>query len=102
VLQDSLGLIRLLESMPLSPEQDLFLTSAGVAALYPSIDIEDGMKALDWFTATHTRMPLILQPKHLRLARFVLENDYVECKGMEGAALCARSPPTSTLRHAAA
>jgi hypothetical protein len=56
VLQDSLGPIRLLESTPLSPEQDLFLTSADVAALYPSVDIEDGMKALDWFMATHTRI----------------------------------------------
>jgi hypothetical protein len=46
VLQDSLGLIRLLESMPISQEQEHLLTSADVAALYPSIDIEDGMKAL--------------------------------------------------------
>jgi hypothetical protein len=83
MLQDPLGLIRL----PLSLEQDLFLTSADVAARYPSIDIEDGMKALEWFMATHTSIPLILQPKYLRLARFVRENNYVECKGIEGAFL---------------
>lgn len=87
VLQDSLGLIRLLESMPISPEQDLLVTSADVAALYPSIDIEDGMKALEWFMAEHTSIPLVLQPKYLRLARFVLENNYVECKGITGAFL---------------
>ena len=46
VLQDSLSLIRLLETVPTSPEQEILLTSADVAALYPSIDIEDGMKAL--------------------------------------------------------
>jgi hypothetical protein len=35
VLQDSLSLIRLLESFAMSPEQDLFMTSADVAALSP-------------------------------------------------------------------
>ena len=45
------------------------------------------MKALEWFMATHTSIPLILQPKYLRLARFVFENNYVECKGIEGAFL---------------
>ena len=87
VLKDSLSLIRQLESMPLSPDQHLFLTSADVAALYPSINIDDGMKALQWFMATHTNIPQNLQPKYLELARFVLENNYVECKGIEGAFL---------------
>ena len=87
VLQDSLGLIRLLESLPVSPENDFLLSSADVAALYPSIDINDGMKALKWFMAEHTSIPLVLQPKYLQLARFVLENNYVECKGIEGAFL---------------
>lgn len=45
------------------------------------------MKALEWFMATHTSIPLILQPKYPRLARFVFENNYVECKGIEGAFL---------------
>ena len=76
VLQDSLGLIRQLESMPISPEQELLLTSADVAALYPSIDIEDGMKALQWFMEEHTSIAPVLQPEYLRLARFVLENNY--------------------------
>jgi hypothetical protein len=67
--------------MPLSPDQRLFLTSADVAALYPSINIDDGMIALQWFMATHTSIPQNLQQKYLELARFVLENNYVECKG---------------------
>ena len=45
------------------------------------------MTALKWFMAEHTNIPLALQPKYLRLARFVLENNYVECPGIEGAFL---------------
>ena len=84
VLKDSLSLIRQLEALP---KQNILLTSADVAALYPSINIEDGMKALQWFMAEHSSIPQNLQPKYLRLARFVLENNYVECKGIEGSFL---------------
>lgn len=87
VLKDSLSLIRLLESTPASQEKKIFLTSADVAALYPSINIEDGMQALRWFMANHTSIPQNLQHKYLRLARFVLENNYVECEGIPGAFL---------------
>ena len=87
VLKDSLSLIRQLESMSFSPEQNILLTSADVAALYPSINIEDGMKALQWFMAKHSSIPQNLQPKYLKLARFVLENNYIECKDMEGSFL---------------
>ena len=86
-LRDSLSLIRQLESTPISPAQDIVLTSADVVALYPSIDIEDGMNALQWFMAEHTSIPLNLQQKYLKLARFVLENNYVECEGIAGAFL---------------
>jgi hypothetical protein len=41
VLKDSLNLIRELESMSFSSEHNFLLTSADVAALYPSINIED-------------------------------------------------------------
>ena len=87
VLKDSLSLIRLLESTPLSPEKNILLSTADVAALYPSIDIEDGMKALKWFMAEHTDIPPDLQLKYLKLARFVLQNNYVECQGINGAFL---------------
>ena len=59
---------------------------ANVEALYrvyPWINIEDGMKVLQWFMAEHSSIPQNLQPRYLRLARFVLENNYVECKGVE-------------------
>jgi hypothetical protein len=45
------------------------------------------MKALQWFMAQHSSIPVDLQPKYLKLAQFVLENNYVECKGIEGAFL---------------
>ena len=57
VLKDSLSLIRLLESMTFLPGQTILVTSADVTALYPSIDIEDGMTALKWFMANHTDIP---------------------------------------------
>ncbi len=71
-LKDSLSLIRQLESISFLAEQNMFLTSADVAALFLSITIEDGMKALQWFTATHSSIPLNLQLIYLELARFVL------------------------------
>jgi hypothetical protein len=37
--------------------------------------------------AEHSSIPQNLQPKYLKLARFVLENNYVECKGIEGSFL---------------
>jgi hypothetical protein len=70
-----------------SPTLIIRLTSADVAALYPSIKIEDGMKALQWFMAQHSSIPVHMQPKCLKLARFVLDNNYVDCKGIEGAFL---------------
>jgi hypothetical protein len=87
VLKDSLSLIRQLEALSFSPKQNILLTSADVAALYPSINIEDGMTALQWFMAEHSSIPQNLQPKYLKLARFVLANNYVECKGIEGSFL---------------
>ena len=37
--------------------------------------------------AQHSSIPPNLQPKYLKLPRFVLENNYVECKGVEGSFL---------------
>ena len=69
--------------MNLSTAEDYFLTSADVVALYPSISIEDGLAALQWFMKVHTNIPENLQILYLHLARFVLENNYVECKGLD-------------------
>jgi hypothetical protein len=66
------------------PGQNVLLSSADVTALYPSIDIEDGMTALQWFMKNHTNISQELQSKYLKLARFVLENNYIECNGVDG------------------
>jgi hypothetical protein len=80
MLKDSLSLIRQLELLSFSPMLIILLTSADV-------NIEDGMKALQWFMAQHSSIPVHMQPKCLKLARFVLDNNYVDCKGIEGAFL---------------
>ena len=72
VLKDSLSLIRLVvdvlrEATPISPVQNILLTSADVVALYPSINIEDGMTAFEWFMAEHTSLQIKMQSKYLRL-----------------------------------
>ncbi len=74
VLEDSLSLIRQLELLSFSPTLNLRLnilfTSADVtvAAIYPSINIEDGKKVLQWFMAQHSSIPVHLQQKYLKLA----------------------------------
>jgi hypothetical protein len=69
VFKDSIiSLIRQLDSLSFSPDQNILLTLADVAALYPSINIEDGMKVLQCFMAEHSSIPQILQPKYLKLA----------------------------------
>jgi hypothetical protein len=84
VLKDSLTLIRQLESIHVPENAELLITSAEVAALYPSIDIEQGLAALDWFIKDHTTFPEHIRNFFLDLARFVLGNNYVECAGLEG------------------
>ena len=87
VLKDSISLIRQLECMNISQTQDVILTSADVAALYPSINLEDGLTAMQWFMTRYTSIPLGLQRLYIRLAQFVLENNYVECDGLPDAYL---------------
>ena len=52
--------------------------------MYQSIDIEQGLAALDWFIKEHTTFPEHLRKFFLDLALFVLGNNYVECEGLEG------------------
>ena len=82
-LKDSIILIRQPESMNISQMQDVILTSADVAALYPSINLEDGLRATKRFMT----LPLGLQRLYIRLAQFVLENHYVKCEGLPDAYL---------------
>ena len=60
------------------------LTSADVVALYPSIRLEQGMIALQWFMDHHTDFNPTLKDLCLKLAHFVLTNNYVECKELNG------------------
>jgi hypothetical protein len=61
------------------------LTSADVVALYPSIRLEQGMTALRWFMDCHTDFNPTLKDLCLKLAHFVLTNNYVECKELNDA-----------------
>jgi hypothetical protein len=65
VLKDSLSLISPVEALSFLLRQNILLTSADVAALYPSTNIEDDMQ---WFMAEHSSIPQNLQPKYLKLA----------------------------------
>ena len=60
------------------------LTSADVVALYPSIRLEQGMISLQWFMDRHTDFNPTLKDLCLKLAHFVLTNNYVECKELNG------------------
>jgi hypothetical protein len=77
---------------PFTPEYDILPTSADVAALYRWIKIEDGLK---WIMAQFSSIPQNLQPNQLKLARFGLENKYIECKGTVGSFLQRTAMGTS-------
>jgi hypothetical protein len=80
VLRDSLDLIRIVEGLRFDAAEQIMLTAAYVDALYPSIQLERGMTALRWFTEQHTRFNPTLKDLCLKLAHFVLTNNYVECE----------------------
>lgn len=84
VLQDSLSLCRILDELN-TQELDFWETKiccSDVVQLYPSIDLESGFIALQWFMESHTNIPQDLQTYILSLARLVLDNSYVEFDGI--------------------
>jgi hypothetical protein len=85
VLRDSFDLIRILEERTFKSAGRAMLTSADVVALYPSIRLEQGMIALQWFMDRHTGFNPTLKDLCLKLAHFVLTNNYVECKELNDA-----------------
>ena len=87
VLKDSISLILPLECMNISQMQDVILISADVTALYPSINFEDELTAMQWFMTRYTSISFGLQRLYIRLAQFVLENNYVECESLPDAYL---------------
>ena len=80
VLKDSLTLIRILEGLNIEPSEQLKLTAADVNALYPSIQLDKGLAALRWFMEHHTNFNQTLKDLCLKLAYFVLTNNYVVCE----------------------
>jgi len=80
VLRDSLELIRIVGGLRFDAVEQIMLTAADVNALYPSIQLERGMTALRWFMDYHTSFNQTLKDLCLKLAYFVLTNNYVVCK----------------------
>ena len=83
VLIDSLDLIRELDAASFSAVSEPRLTTANVVALYPSIWLERGIAALLWIMDNHTSFKQTLKVLCLRLANFVLTNNYVKCEELE-------------------
>jgi len=79
-LKDSLELIRIVEGLRFDADEQIMLTAADVNALYPSIQLERGMAALRWFMDYHTSFNQTLKDLCLKLAHFVLTNNYVVCQ----------------------
>ena len=79
VLKDSLELIRTVRGLSFDGAEQIMLTSADVNALYPFIKLERGMAALRWFMDNHTSFSQTLKDLCLKLAHFVLTNNYVTC-----------------------
>lgn len=85
VLRDSLELIRTIEGLNFESSEHIMLTAADVNALYPSIRLDRGMKALQWFMDHHTNLNERVKDLCLKLAFFVLTNNYVMCKELGSA-----------------
>ena len=68
------------EGLRFDTAEQIMLTAADVNALYPSIQLERGMAALRWFMDQHTNFNQTLKDLCLRLAHFVLTNNYVVCE----------------------
>ena len=80
VLKDSLTLIRQLKEVQVSADRNLRFATFDVTALYPSIDLERGLKSLKWFLETFCfEFEPAVTELILVLARFVLTHCYISC-----------------------
>lgn len=82
VLKDSLSLCRTLDKIRL-PE-NIKIATFDVTALYPSIDLERGLRSLGWFIRKFTIFDEPLTQFILALAEFVLTNCFIECRELNG------------------
>ncbi len=75
----------MVETLRIDAVGQIRLTTADVSVLYPSIRLERGMAALQWFMDHHTSFNRTLKDLCLRLAHFVLTNNFVVCKELDDA-----------------
>ena len=85
VLKDSMELIRIVEGLRFTDDETVLLNAADVNALYPSIHLARGMTALKWFMDHHTNFNEQLKDICLKLAHFVLTNNFVTCEELGSA-----------------
>lgn len=81
VLNNSASLCRWIGEHRERLPQDAILFTADAESLYTNIDMELGLKALNWFMATFTDIPREVQILILQLAEFVLTTNYLEFEG---------------------
>jgi hypothetical protein len=79
VLKDSLTFVRMLDKLVVPADNRIRWATYDVEALYPSIDLERGLKSLQWFMETECDFSDTLQDFILTVARFVLTHSYIYC-----------------------
>ena len=79
VLKDSLTFVRMLDELVVLNDNRLRWATYDVQALYPSIDLERGLKSLKWFMETECNFNDNLQDFIMTVARFVLTHSYIYC-----------------------
>lgn len=85
VLRDSRELLRRLASFNACDvsKHQIFVT-ADVTALYPSIELQDGLKALKWFMDNFTPWDDKKKSAVTRIAEYVLTHNFIRCEFLEG------------------
>ncbi len=84
ILKDSSQLVAIMDQMQIKEDEKLLLNTADVTALYPSIDIADGLQAFDWFMEKYMKdCPVETRRLNSALAKWVLGNNYVEFEGVK-------------------
>ena len=79
VLKDSLSFIRMIDTLNTPFNDNLRFATYDVTALYPSIDLERGLKSLEWFLGAECNFNNELSDFILTLSRFVLTHCYISC-----------------------
>ena len=83
VLKDNLSFIRMIDILNSPFNGNLRFATFDVTALYPSIDLERGLKSLEWFLGAecnfNNELTQQLSDFILTLSRFVLTHCYISC-----------------------